>query len=284
MLSKIFHILDHHVFDVYTTDDEGWTTLYYSVREGSYESIKNLLAMGTNIKLATKNGKNCLHIAADYGHFNLCTTFISKYSFDVQLPDHSGCTAFHYFAKKGNYELVKFVVDIGIDIINTTDTQKNCLHIAAEYGHLNLYRALTSKHDVDHQLLDHYGWTALHYFAKIGSYELVKAVADMGIDINLKTNNGKNCLHIAADYDHLSLCKSLISKHIIDAQLPDHDGWTALHYFPKKDSYELVKAAADTGIYINLATNNGEDCLHIAADYGHSNLYRMLLSKQNVDF
>ena len=124
------------------------------------------------------------------------------------------------------------------------------------------------------QLPDNEGWNALHYFAENGSYELVKAVADMGIDINLKTNKGKNCLHIAAGNEHLNLCRKLISKYNVDVELPTRDGWNALHYFAEKGSYELIKIVADMGIDINLQTNDGKDCLHIAAD--NSNLCTLI--------
>ena len=161
---------------------------------------------------------------------------------------------------------------MGIDINLKTNNGKNCLHIAAENGHLNLCRKLISKHNVDMQLPDNDGWNALHYFAEKGSYELIKIVADMGTDIKMQTNEGKDCLHIAADNSHFNLCMTLIKKHKFDARLPDLAGTTALHYFAENGSYELIKAVADMGIDINLKTNDGKNCLHIAADTGHFNL------------
>ena len=276
-------LMSKHNVDVQLPDHYGWTALHYFAKKGSYELVKAVANLGIDINLKTNDGKNCLHIAADYGHFSPCRTLISKHNVDVQLPDHCGWTALHYFAREGIYELVKTVADMGININLKTNNGKNCLHIAASSGHLNLCRTLISKHNVDVELPDPDGWTALHYFVRNGNYELVKSVADMGVDINLKTNNGKNCLHIAADYGYLNLCKMLISKHNVDVQLPDYNGWTALHHFAKKGSYELVKAVADMGVDINLKTNDGENCIHIAADYGHFNLCRTLISKQNVD-
>ena len=143
--------------------------------------------------------------------------------------------------------------------------------------------ALINKHNFGARLPDFAGWTALHYFAQNGSYELVNAVADMGIDINLKTNNGKNCLHIAPDSTHFNLCRKLISKHNVDVQIPDHDGWAPLHYFAKRSSYELIKTVVDMDIDINLKTNDGKNCLYIAADNGHFGLCRSLINKHNVD-
>ena len=276
-------LISKHNFDVQLPDHDGWTAPHYFAQNGSYELIKAVAKMGIHINLRTNNGKNCLHIAADNSHFDLCRTLISKHNFDVQLPDHDGWTAFHYFAKRGSYELVKAVADLGVDITLKTNLGKNCLHIAADNSRFNLFRMLISKHNFDAQLPDHNGWTALHYFAQNGSYGLVRAVTDIGIDINLKTNTGKNCLHISAKYGHFHLCRMLLSKHGLDVQLPDHDGWTAPHYFAQNGSYELIKAVAEMGIHINLRTNNGKNCLHIAADNSHFHLCRTLISKHNFD-
>ena len=193
-------------------------------KKGSYELVKAVADMGIDINLQTNEGKNCLHIAAEYGYFNLCWTLIRKHNVDMQLPDHERLTALHYFGRKGSYELVKAVADMGTDINLETNEGKNCLHISAEEGHMNLCRMLICKHNSDVHLPDHDGWTALHYFAQIGSYELVKNVADMAIGINIKTNDGKNYLHIAAENSHFNLCWMLIRKHNFEVHLPDHDG------------------------------------------------------------
>ena len=47
-------------------------------------------------------------------------------------------------------------------------------------------------------MTDNDGWTAIHYSARNGSYELVTYFIDLGNDIHLKTNTGSNCLYIAA--------------------------------------------------------------------------------------
>ena len=276
-------LISKHNFDVQLPNPDGWTALHFFAKNGSYELIKVVADMGADINLKTNEGKNCLHIAADWGHFNLCKTLISKHKFDVKLPDHDGWTALHYFAKNGSYELVKLAVDKGADINLKTTEGKNCLHIAADWDNFNLCKTLISEHNFDVQLLDHNEWTAFHYFAKSGSCELVKLVADMGADINLKTIEGKNCLHIAADWRHFYLCKTLITKHNFDVQLPDHDGWTALHYFVKNGSYELVEALADMKVDINLITNNGMNCLHIATQFEHMNLCKLFIEKYKFD-
>ena len=68
------------------------------------------------------------------------------------------------------------------------------------------------------------GSIAFHYSARCGSFELFRYFADMGVDINIKNNDGWNCLHVAALYGHLNLCKILIDKHKFDMHMTENDG------------------------------------------------------------
>ena len=276
-------LIDKHNFDTHQFDNEGWTALHYSVKNGSYELVKYFNGFGADIDLKTNNGRNCLHIAALYGHLDLCKIFLEKYKFDVHKVDNEGFTALHYSASNGSYELVKYFVDFGIDIDLKTNNGSNCLHIAALHGHLDLCKIFVDKHKFDLHVVDNEGYTALHYSACGGSYELVKYFANMGSDAELKSNSGFNCLHIAALNGHLNLCKTLIDKNNVDVQMAGNKGWTALHFSAKKGSYELLTYFSDLGIDIDLKTNLGRNCLHIAAINGHLNLCKTLIDKHNFD-
>ena len=276
-------LINKHNFDVQIADNDGWTALHSAAKSGSYELVNFFSHMGTDISIKTYDGRNCLHIAADYGHLTLCETLINKHNFDVQIADNAGWTALHYSARNGSCKLVKFFANMGNDINLKSTLGWNCLHVAALYGHLSLCRTLIDRHNFDVQIASNDGWVALHYSARNGSYELVKFFADMGNDINLKTNLGWSCLHIAALHGRLSLCKTLINKHNFDVQIATNDGWTALHYSARNGNYELVKLFANLGNDINLKSNQGWNCLHIAALHGHLSLCRTLIERHNFD-
>ena len=276
-------LIKKHSLDLEEPNDNGWTALHYSARNDSYEIVKYFVNMGIDINLKTKDGMNCLHIAADYGHLNLGKTLISEYNVDVQVPDNDGWTALHYSAQNGSHELVQFFADIGININLKTNDGMNCLHIAAYNGHLSLCKTFINKHKFDVNLSCYEGRNALLYSVTHGSKELLKYFINIGIDINLKTKVGRNCLHIAAEYGHLDLCKTLINKYNVDVQVPDNDGWTGLHYSVKNGNYELVKLFVNMGTDINFKTNNGTNCLHIAAKHGHLNLCQTFINNHNFD-
>ena len=52
-------------------DNEGWTTLHFSAKNGSYELFKYFVDMGSCVHLKTVDGKNCLHTAALNGNLSL---------------------------------------------------------------------------------------------------------------------------------------------------------------------------------------------------------------------
>ena len=270
-------------FDVLTTDNGGWTSLHISARIGSYELVKFFADKGTNIYLKTSAGLNCLHIAAAYGHLSLCETLINKHNFNMLVADNVGYTSLHRSAQNGSYELITFFTDNGTDIHLKTENGLNCLHIAAFCGHLNLCKRLINKHNFDVNLAGDEGYTAIHFSAEHGSYELFKFLSDKGADISLKTKNGVNCLHIAAFNEHLNLCKTLINKHNFDVHMSDNGGFTPLHCSAQIGNYKLVKVFADKGTDIFLKTKKGMNCLHIAACNGHLNLCKLLINKHNFD-
>lgn len=93
------------------TDSNGWTTLHYSSKSSSYELVKFFANKGADIQMKTKDGENCLHIAALEGHLKFCVTFVEKYDFDISVTDNNGWTGFLCSAKNGNFALLKFFLE-----------------------------------------------------------------------------------------------------------------------------------------------------------------------------
>ena len=276
-------LIEKHNFDIHIADNLGWTALHFSSINGSYELVKFLADKGMNIKLKTNNGWNCLHIAALHGHLNLCKTLIDKHNLQIDIADKHGWAALHFSSRNGSYELVKFFADKGININLKTNDGWNCLHIAALHGHLNLCKTLIDKHNFDIHIADNLGWTTLHLSSRNGIYELVKFFVGKGTVINLKTSSGTNCLHIAALNGHLNLCKTLIDIHNLDIHTANNAGWTAIHFSSKGGDYEIFNYFADRVPDVYLKTNDGKNCLHIAAIQGHVKLCKALIDNHDFD-
>ena len=88
------------------------------------------------------------------------------------MTDSFGWAALHCSARNVSYDLVKLFADMGTDIHLQGTFGRNCLHIVALYGHLDLCETLIDKYNSDVHMADENGWTALHYSAGNGSYKL----------------------------------------------------------------------------------------------------------------
>ena len=88
----------YQIFDFYQADSKGWMVFHHHAKNGNHQEIKLLFDMGINIHLTKNDGKNCLHIAALYGHLNLCKKLISDHNFNVHLADNEEYRAVHYSA------------------------------------------------------------------------------------------------------------------------------------------------------------------------------------------
>ena len=129
---------------------------------------------------------------------DLCKTLVEKYNFDIHRTDYSGKSSLHYCAENGSHELFHYLIKKEININQRTKNGQNCLHIAASRGYMDLCKTLVEKYNFAIHKTDYLGKSSLHYCAEDGSHQLFNYFIKKGIDINQRTKNGQNSLHIAA--------------------------------------------------------------------------------------
>ena len=104
----------------------------------------------------------------------------------MNTASNEGWTTLRFSTRNGAYELFKLFGDMGTHIHFNDNLGQNCLHIAALFGHLGLYKAFLDKLKFHVLKADSCGWAALHCSARNGSYDLMTLFADMETDIHLK--------------------------------------------------------------------------------------------------
>ena len=191
-------LIAKHKFNVQMANLQGWTTLHYSEKIGSDELFKLFGTMVGNIYLKNYYGWNCLHIAADNRHINLCKKLLEKHDFDVHMTDNGGWTPLHFSIKNGSFDLFKYFLDMGSDIYLKTRNGSNCLQIAASNGHLNLCKTFVEEYNFDVHVTDDNGWAPLHCSERSGNSELFLYFLHEGSEINCKTKYMGNIVHITA--------------------------------------------------------------------------------------
>ena len=281
---NICKILLEHKANLDSLNTYNSTPIHLAVSTGDINIFNLLLGWGANVYTKKEYDETSLHIAAAYGHLNLCQILLHDYNFDVHMTDDYGYTALHNSAESGCYKLFQFFEDEGSDIYRKTKSGESCLHIAAKKGHVYLCKKLLQNYKFNANIMDDYGYTPLHYCSENGSSKLLQFLMEMGSDVCLKTNDGSNYLHIAAENDHLNLCETIIDNYNIDVTMTDENRWTPLHRLlisGQNELHEFFLSVIETDIYCKI--NDGRNYLHIAAEYGHLELCKRLLVTYHFD-
>ena len=158
------------------------------------------------------------------GHLNLWKSLIDHKNFHVDGADNGEWTTLDFCARNRSYELVWFFADRGVGVGLEDKDAYNYLHTGALHEHLSLCKTLICKHNLDVGLVDDDGLKPVQFSARNGAYELGKHFADMGSDIDFKTNDAKNCLHSAVVYEYMNIYNILTDGYNFDIHLIDNDG------------------------------------------------------------
>ena len=181
---------------------------------------------------------------------------------------NSGNSLLHYACLYDNTEIVQLLVDLGCDQTVVNQDGELAIHIASRIS-LDITRLLTK---CDINTLNSDGETPLHIACKSGKVDIIKyLVEDAKCDVNIPNAEGDHPLHIACthslkvqclvhqgdvncenadeetplhdacyrrDYDMIKL---LLSNPECRADIPDEDGFLALHnlvFTPKNKAHK----------------------------------------------
>jgi outer membrane protein OmpA-like peptidoglycan-associated protein len=110
---------------------------------------------------------------------------------------------------------------------------------------------------------------------KNGDTAKVQSLLDKGVSPNLKTDDGKSILMLAAYLGHADIAKLLIDKGA-DVNARDKAGKTALMYSAEKGNIEIAKLLLENGADIDATDNNGRTALEIARENNQAEMVEFL--------
>ncbi|KAK8798823.1 hypothetical protein WA158_007907 [Blastocystis sp. Blastoise] len=93
------------------------------------------------------------------------------------------------------------------------------------------------------------------YYASEGSYEKVYTLIQNNVDLNLKDETGKTALHWACDRGHEDIV-DLLLEHPIDVNIKDNDGCTALSLALTCEYNEIAEKLVEHGASIDDCDND----------------------------
>ena len=135
--------------------------------------------------------------------------------------------------------------------------------------------------EVDLNVQDKHGRTALHDASRAGHFETVKFRLEKGADINVQDENGQTALYDASRAGHFETVKFLLEKGA-DINVQDENGQTALHNAIRDKTYfEMVKLLLEKGADVNAKSKYGT-ALHFASRAGHLKRLNLCWKKRQM--
>lgn len=228
--------------DVIAVNDKGQTPLHCAASRGNAALARYLLQVGADFRAQDKLGSTPLHFAALHDDIQLL--YLLAHASNVNVQDVEGCTP---------------------------------LHIATLIGHVAMVEYLIVTCHADSSLRDDRERTVAHYAAKYGFIDIINVFKKCGVPCDLKDNEGRTPLHLAAEEGHHLVVAALADKKSTAAL--DNSRWTALHYASSKGFREVVEKLISAGAGVQIETLEKKTPLMLAAQGGHIETASLLAKK-----
>ena len=155
------------------------------------------------------------------------------------------------------------------------------LAIACQRGNTFAVERLLQEEDIDVNIVDKQGSTALHEACEYGSNKIVKLLCNEGANISAANRDGVTPLHVGCHEGHSEVIKSILlvghdeKDELIRAK--DSQGSAAIHYAVESGVQSIVEALLLNGADPVDPKYNDVTPLHIAARGGHIGIAGLLL-------
>ncbi|KAK6872898.1 putative 26S proteasome regulatory subunit p28 [Candida tropicalis] len=193
----------------------------------------------------------------------------------------------HDAINEGNILLAQKLIEENSNVkelFKKDDDGRTPLHLACSINNSELVKFILSKSpkylDID-EYTDDAGFTPLHVISSVGNVSIFQLLMNLDPqpDVNLKTNTGTTCLHIAIGKNNYEIIKELIETYKANCRVKDKRGITPLHRAAAIGSQPIVKLLVEKGkININATDADGLTALDEARLEGHQEIVSFLES------
>ncbi|XP_063405750.1 serine/threonine-protein phosphatase 6 regulatory ankyrin repeat subunit B-like [Mytilus trossulus] len=284
-----------YIHDFNAENSEKTTALSATCLNGHTEVAQLLLENKAETNKTNNSNQSTIHFACSNGNVKLVQLLLNgKYNVDLTVNDHLQNTALHIACEKGHSEIVKTLMELGLEVNQKQKHGKTPLYIACKHGYYKTVKCITDficlkqkKRTIADDLKNLHtrksGWTVLHSACNNGHTEVVKLLIDVGMTVNDLTIKGVTPLFLACKKGHNDTVKCLLDLkgQTLNMNVYNYTQLeiilTVLHIACLNGHTEVVKLLIDVGMNVNDTLASGSTPLHLACQEGHHAVVKLLL-------
>ncbi|XP_042551222.1 inversin isoform X2 [Dipodomys spectabilis] len=264
-------------------DYEGRTPLHFAVADGNVTVVDVLTSYEScNITSYDNLFRTPLHWAALLGHAQIVHLLLERNKSGTIPSDSQGATPLHYAAQSNFAETVEvFLKHPSVKDDSDLEGRTSFMWAAGKGSDDVLRTMLSLKSDIDINMADKYGGTALHAAALSGHVSTVKLLLENDAQVDATDVMKHTPLFRACEMGHKDVIQTLI-KGGARVDLVDQDGHSLLHWAALGGNADVCQILIENKINPNVQDYAGRTPLQCAAYGGYINCMAVLM-ENNAD-
>ncbi|XP_045198129.2 alpha-latrocrustotoxin-Lt1a-like [Mercenaria mercenaria] len=257
-------------------DIEGNAVGHDAAASGNVPVMKYLIEKGVDPLSRNKFDTTLLHEASFHGQSEMVKYLTVNNPTLLSIVNESGYTVLFGAAIRGNIEILKFLIDNGVEPKVASLDGSTVLHESAYCGKLEVVRYLCTNYPELTEARNSRSYMPCHFAAQEGHLEVLDVLLYGKTTPLPTTQENQTLLHIASFNKMVPVVKYLCKRFPAIISCVDNEGSLATHYAARGDSIEILQLLIDLGINPDSGTNSGSTILHLAAYDGNTNMVKYL--------
>lgn len=264
--------------DVQLIDDHGNNLLCFTANGGQQNTAVYdlILANGLEVTSTTRSGANALLLLSPNIKNKAVIDYFKQKGLDIHTKDNNGNGIFNYVTRKGNVDLMKQLIEMGVDYQSSNKKGENTILVASQGSRgytnpLKVYQFLEGL-GIEADIVSWEGKTPLHNIASSAKdMIIVDYFITKGVNVNQVDKNGNTAFLNAAKGNNLAMVEKLLPL-IQDINQRNHQGYTALHHAIGRNAVPLFELLEKRGADATVIDSKGNNLLyHIFKAYSSRN-------------
>lgn len=253
----------HRDANLHRSDHQGRTAIIYAAEANENWLVRELLKRGENADAKVSSETPLISKCLGEGKLAIVQTLL-EFGADLNSTNQEGETLIQIASKNGHVWLVEDLIEKGAEV-NNRGVGEPLVHIAAQTKEPRLLDVLAER-DIDFQILNHNGESALHTAVGSGSANTIPALVKYGVSLNRQDPHGCSPLHYAVmrrDKESLTTLLRLGAE----VNTANKQGRTPLALSLEQSDYEFAQilrhydASFETADLLNAVTSGDRELI-----------------------